>query len=176
MSRSNSFRTSILAIGCGTIIAGTVHAQNPVYDITGNVANDHLGFSVANAGDMVNADGMNDILVGAPEDGALLNPQEGYVSLVSGLNGSVVHTWHGDVAGDLFGFSVAGDADVDGDGTPDVIAGAPYHTNVQSADGLVRVLSGATKSELFTVYGDQFGQQLGRQVTGCGDLNGDGRF
>jgi hypothetical protein len=34
--------------------------------------------------------------------------------------------WHGGDAGDRAGWSVAGAGDIDGDGTEDVIAGAPF--------------------------------------------------
>ena len=83
-------------------------------------------------------------------------------------------TFSGDSAGDEFGLSVSGAGDVNGDGTPDLIVGAPGDDNNGSDSGSARVLSGIDGSTLFTFDGDSAGDFFGVSVNGLGDLNGDG--
>lgn len=92
---------------------------------TGRV--DRFGQSVAAAGD-VNADGRSDILVGAPgNDGTGRDAGAAYV--FSGSSGSMLFALSGQQASDEFGAAVAGGADLNGDGRPDVLVGAPRHAN-----------------------------------------------
>ncbi|MFO0981700.1 MAG: integrin alpha [Planctomycetota bacterium] len=127
---------------------------------------DHFGQSVAGAGD-VNADGHDDVVVGAPQEG------NGTVHVYSGKNGAVLWTFSGGTAGDALGHSVAGAGDVNGDGFADIIAGAPWgDTSIVDA-GYARVYSGRTGAMLHDFRGGA-GDALGWSVDGAGDFNGDG--
>ena len=84
-------------------------------------------------------------------------------------------TVRGDSANDFLGCSVSGAGDVNGDGTPDLIVGAPYDDNNGDESGSVCVLSGLDGSTLFTFNGDSAGDRFGDSVSGAGDVNGDGR-
>ena len=84
-------------------------------------------------------------------------------------------TVRGDSANDFLGCSVSGAGDVNGDGTPDLIVGAPYDDNNGDESGSARVLSGLDGSTLFTFNGDSAGDRFGDSVSGAGDVNGDGR-
>jgi hypothetical protein len=76
----------------------------------------------------------------------------------------------GDEAGDDLGHAVAAAGDVNGDGVPDITAGAH-----DSADpGTVRVYSGADGSVLLEFSGASNSDFFGRAVAGAGDLDGDG--
>ena len=75
-----------------------------------------------------------DIIVGAIQ----IDTGGGYARVFSGANGAELFRWLGDQAGDALGVSVAGAADVDGDGIPDVLAG----------DYLVRVRVDGAESPL----------------------------
>ena len=88
-----------------------------------------FGFSVAAAGD-VNADGFDDVLVGAPYDGASTGRygyfSKGEVMVFSGLDGSVLHSYvqNGFITTDL-GYGMAGLGDLNADGHDDFIVGGP---------------------------------------------------
>jgi hypothetical protein len=92
----------------------------------------------------------------------------------SGFDGSVLHVFHGDAAGDHLGFSVAGAGDVDRDGLCDVILGAPGDDNNGIDCGSARVMSGATGLLLFSFDGDDAGDDFGNAVASAGEVNGDG--
>ena len=94
----------------------------PLYTFYGDNFLDEFGRSVSGAGD-VNGDGFADLIVGAAFD-----DNNGFTSgsarVLSGFDGSVLYTFNGDNAGDLFGRSVSGAGDVNGDGFADLIVGA----------------------------------------------------
>jgi hypothetical protein len=134
-------------------------------------AGDSFGFWVAGTGD-VNHDGHDDVLVGAPTD-AQNGLSAGAAFVFSGANGTVLRKLLG-ASNTLFGFSVAGGSDSDGDGVPDFAIGARRDTLAGNNAGSVRVVSGASGLTLYTAYGS-VGDELGFSVAFAGDQNRDGR-
>ena len=127
-----------------------------------------FGDSVSGAGD-VNGDGTPDLIVGAPFDN-----NSGSARVLSGSDGSVLHNFYGDSAGDEFGRSVSGAGDVNGDGFADLIVGAPRDDNNGNTSGSARVLSGSDGGVLYSFDGDNAFDFFGWSVSGAGDVNGDG--
>ena len=144
-----------------------------LYTFNGGAAGDQLGFSVSGAGD-VNLDGYADIIAGASRASTVNGTNSGSALVFSGKDGSVLYTFLGDSAGDIFGYSVSGAGDVNADGFPDLIVGAIQDDNNGAASGTARVFSGKDGSILYTFAGDATQNILGHSVSGAGDVNQDG--
>ena len=76
--------------------------------------------------------------------------------------------------GDDFGRSVADAGDLDQDGTPDVVVGAPFDGANGTSSGSVFAYSGRTGDLLWTRAGGDSGDLFGWAVDGLGDVNNDG--
>ncbi len=159
--------TSLLALAAPAWGQATV-----LRTFSGTSPGDGLGFSVARAGDL-NGDAVPDLIVGAPQGGTLPSAP-GYARAISAVDGVLLFTLTGSNPGDRFGWSVAGAGDVDGDGAPDVIVGAPLSATSPTAGGYAQVFSGAGGTLLLTLVASAAGEGFGRAVAGPGDLNGDG--
>ncbi|MBL7009401.1 MAG: FG-GAP repeat protein [Planctomycetes bacterium] len=133
-----------------------------------------LGASVAPLGDL-DLDGAEDWLVGAPGEDPLANYDAGSVYVLSGATGNQLRRYDGVSSGGGAGASVAGPGDVDGDGFPDVLAGAPEAWNGSAREaGAAYLWSGSTGALLWQVVGRTEYGSLGFSVSGSGDLDGDG--
>jgi hypothetical protein len=95
--------------------------------LAGSSPLDGFGEAVAGAGDL-DADGLADLLVGAPgadPDGPGPLGKVGEVLLYSGASGTRLASFPGATLYDRFGEAIAGGADLDGDGLPDILAATP---------------------------------------------------
>lgn len=77
-------------------------------------------------------------------------------------------------AGERLGMAVSAAGDINGDGVPDLIVGAPYANVAGPASGRVLVVAGATGSVIHALGGAAAGDLLGCSVAGVGDVTGDG--
>jgi hypothetical protein len=159
------------ASGFGTTASATLES---------NQADARLGISVSGAGD-VNGDGYGDVIVGATsydkgqaDEGAAFV----YHGSASGLSTTASATLESNQADARLGVSVSGAGDVNGDGYSDVIVGAYYYDKGQTNEGAAFVYhgsaSGVSTTASATLESNQASANLGRSVSGAGDLNGDG--
>jgi len=138
---------------------------------------DHLGYSVASAGD-VNGDGYSDIIVGLPGSSKGNGRIQVYYGSKDGpvsLNGGDF-IWASLAKGAALGWSVSTAGDIDGDGLAEILAGGPTAAGSGSGRGYVVVIHefmGLVTSHL-QLWPDRDGAGLGWSVACAGDVNGDG--
>ncbi|MFQ5748523.1 MAG: integrin alpha [Planctomycetota bacterium] len=134
---------------------------------------DQLGWSVAGLGD-VDGDGFPDLALGAVQKLVRSHPAPGYVRILSGFNGALLHEINGSSPRGEFGSSVAELGDLDGDGFSDFVIGARYDREAGPRFGAARVYSGKNAALLFFFGGDSAEEEFGQAVAGAGDVNADG--
>lgn len=142
-----------------------------LFKATGGAPNWWLGHD-AQAADDLDGDGVADIIVGSPFNGA------GRAIVYSGASlgtGVVIHTFPGAAPGDQFGSRVDGRGDFNGDGVGDVVIGAPGNDAAASGAGRASIYSGADFSLICHINGPTSNDAFGSGVSFVGDLNGDGR-
>lgn len=175
--------------GAAYLVSGPASGTSSLAEATaklyGEDSADVAGWSVARAGDL-DGDGLTDLLIGAIghcaggyDAGAayaVLGPVSGTGALAD-ADGKRVGEGLESHAGEAL--SSAGD--VDGDGTPDVLIGAPHldgpDTDLQ---GRVYLVEGPAlgiadvTTAVATLNGEREGYSGGQSVSSAGDLDGDG--
>lgn len=135
----------------------------------GASANELFGSSAVLVGDL-DGDSIRDLAVGAPKRAA-----KGAVELISGADGSLLGTLTGAVAGDDFGAALDFGGDTDGDGSGELLVGAPgFDGTGGNGCGRVQLFELATLATDATFDGLAAGHGLGRSVAALGDYDGDG--
>jgi hypothetical protein len=167
------------------------------FEIEGDVPTEGFGESVDPIGD-INNDGIDDLVIGAPELFGAMQPGRAYVVFgrdggfpafwqsdeLDGTNGFVIDGEEGD---DLAGFSVSAAGDLNGDGLADLVIGAAEADPNGSSSGRAYVLFGSRSpfeplvdlgrldgTNGFAVSGEAAFDRAGGAVAGVGDFNGDG--
>jgi hypothetical protein len=127
-------------------------------------------FFTASVGDL-DGDGTSDFYAADYAAGDT-GPFAGYAATYSGRDGSLLHSWFGENAGDGMGPGREA-GDVDGDGVDDLAVGS-YQYGADDA-GRITIFSGATGAVLRTLTSTTAGENLGFDALGIGDVDGDGR-
>jgi len=136
-----------------------------------------FGCSLAAGGD-INRDGYGDLIVGAPFATARGMTGAGRVDVYYGgspMNAVADKTFFGEVADAHFGWSVSGNASVDGDTSLDLVVGAPGHRVGLSATGAAYVIRNIIKANpnVNLATGKANGDEFGFAVAMIQDMNAD---
>ncbi len=151
---------NILAL---SFLATGLHAQTLLFNLVDSPDYSLFGYAIAGGLD-VNADGYDDVIVGAPAE----NNSKGSVRVYSGNGGSLLH-YIGAAEFGHVGHTVVALGDVNQDGYDDFAYGDPGYGQVK---GRVTAISGADYTIIFKAFGGlpvNFGEALGT----C-DINDDG--
>jgi hypothetical protein len=157
-------------------------ADTDADSIISGAAFDEVGRSVAGVGDL-NGDGFDDILIGTDIAGGSF---QGQVFLFNGpLSGerpaaSADAVISGSFPNESFGASVASAGDMNGDGIPDLIVGAPRFPLNGNDTGRAYIFYGPVAGSLIAtdadaiIFGENLNDGFGGSVDKAGDINGDG--
>jgi hypothetical protein len=152
----NAGRVRIYSGATGAILSHSV----------GDAASTYYGTTLARTGDL-DADGFDDLLIGAPDAVEADGSSKGLVRVLSSKQNAEIRSHGGKHDGDQFGFAVAGIGDIDRDGVADYAITAPGAV----PNGVVDLFSGADGAPRFELGRDSVG--FGNSIAG-GDFNGDG--
>ena len=180
----NGDYVGVASLFLGPVATGAQTLDEADATFYGETSGDRAGFSVALVRD-VNQDGLDDVVVGAPEndDGGptagagylMLGPTSGDYSL-----GDADAKLMGENLSDQAGYSVSDGGDLNGDSYGDFIIGARSDDYTGSASGAAYMFTGpVTGSQDIAnaagkAVGLATGDAAGQAVAGVGDANGDG--
>ncbi|MEW5986899.1 MAG: FG-GAP-like repeat-containing protein [Chloroflexota bacterium] len=168
--------TQMAGVGLVQVYYGSTTGlpDSPSWTATGSSADNWFGYSVSTAGD-VDGDGFNDVIVGAPSNGAQSGSTFVWLGSPTGLNPDSPPDWATSSISPTYGLSVGTAGDVNGDGYSDVVVGAPG--TMTDTIGLVYVYYGSpgglSSTPDWTVRGEQADDGFGASVGTAGDVNDD---
>jgi MYXO-CTERM domain-containing protein len=158
-----------LHAGSASGVATTASATLAAPDV-----DSEFGQDVAGAGD-VDGDGHDDVIVGAPYYSSYTGRAYVYAGGAGGLATTPAATLTGSSSGGYFGFAVDGAGDVDADGFADVIVGSFMASSRRGRAFLYAgSASGVATVATATLAGSASYDELGADVAGLGDVDGDG--
>ncbi|HXG20398.1 MAG TPA: integrin alpha [Methylomirabilota bacterium] len=186
----NKDGVSDMLIGAPYSTVGVTTVQGRVYAFSGKdgkvlftlddpqpAAGEVFGWRVTSAGDL-NKDGIPDILVGAPYKDVGSNPAQGVALVFNGADGKFLFALNSPAPKpySCFGYTIAQGPDVDQNGAPEILVGAPFQTvDVDHVAGEVFLFNGSDGRHL-TTFDDPYphqGASFGYSIASPGDVNGD---
>ena len=174
--------------GCAWLVSGDDREDADVDDVMyarycGQGDNEYLGWSVSYAGD-IDGDGLMDAIFGAP--GNTVGGGDAGMAFVvlGGEDGDFdaeddAYAWLIGTGGEA-GTSVSDAGDVDGDGSADLIVGAPEEDDGGANSGTAYLILGGVSGTFdlssadTKLYGTETNEYAGWSVSSAGDVNNDG--
>lgn len=156
-----------LALLVCALAAPFASAQTPLplrHEITGTQIFGAIGEELGRLPD-INGDGADELIVSSSPVGK--------VFVYSGYDASLLLTLHTTGLFDDFGTDVCGISDVNNDGTPDIVVGAPGDDAAGVDAGRVDVFSGQDASLIYSIFGDFTEDRFGSSVSAIQDSNSD---
>lgn len=157
-------------VGQVRVYSGTTRAL--LRSFTSREADDAFGVSACFIADL-NADGVDDILIGAPRASTIGGVRTGRVYALCGVSSGVIFTVDGEVFSD-FGRTVAPVGDLDADGVPDFAVAQRRVDPLGEWYGLVTLHSGVAGELIGGFWSDEGDATFGYSVESVGDLDDDG--
>lgn len=200
-----AFLSAAALVMCGQVMSqqrvelGALNGEEGTL-IIGAQSTDMSGFSVSEIGD-INGDSVTDLIIGAPHADRVADENQGKSFVVFGqsgfsaasfnlasLDGSNGFVITGIDSLDESGTRVRNAGDINNDGTPDLVIGAPMADHAAGIDaGEAYVIYGSDQpfpaninledldgSNGFVLQGADAGDLLGGSVSAAGDFNNDG--
>lgn len=130
----------------GSVVAVSGRTGALLFTAHGKDAGDALGAEVTRLGD-VDRDGIEDLAAASYYD----DSQAGSVTVLSGKTGATLYSIRGTHAGDLFGCALGGGVDFNGDGTSDLVVGAPGDWFQGPGSAYVSIFDGRTGTRIRTI-------------------------
>jgi hypothetical protein len=143
-----------------------------LWTVTAPKTGGDLGSFFVGGLDDLDGDGTPDVYVGDYVDSAN-GGQSGAAYVMSGADGSRIYAWRGPRPKEGMGPGREA-GDIDGDGVQDVAVGSYLSSSGAKLAGKVDVFSGATGARIASITSTRIGENLGFDVVGLGDTNGDG--
>jgi hypothetical protein len=165
--------------GAAYVYFGGVAMDNTSdWTLLGLAASDGFGNDASGAGD-INGDGYADVIVGAQSNDIIGSSSGAAYVYFGGPAPDALPdlTLPGASSSDLFGSSVAGGQDVNGDGHPDLLVGASNADVSTISPGRVYLYFGgplANATADLVLTGEGASDNFGIKVTFAGDIDGDG--
>ena len=182
-----------LFLGASVLAGGSFEMDSAHASFVGQSGWDSSGYAISSAGD-VDGDGLDDLLISAPEASALSG--EAYVgksylyfasSIIQGGTFYLAQadvSFQGEYTYDFSGASVSSAGDVDNDGLADVLISAPKNAQNGEFAGKTYLFFGSTISKGGAFHlseadaaflGEALYDRSGGSLASAGDVDGDGR-
>jgi len=182
-----------LFLGASVSAGGSFEMDSAHASFIGQSGWDSSGYAISSAGD-VDGDGLDDLLIGAPEASALSGESfvgKSYLYFGSSvIQGGTFYlaqadvSFQGEYTYDFSGGAVASAGDVDNDGLADVLIAAPSNAQNGEFAGKTYLFFGSTISKGGSFHlrdadaaflGEALYDRSGGSLASAGDVDGDGR-
>lgn len=160
--------SALVLIVVSPAAAQCVESCTAIHTWVGEAAGDQFGWVSNNIGD-IDLDGVNDLVLTAPTSGAN-GFHSGRIYVYSGQGGEELFRATGPAANWQFGHDAFTAGDLNGDGRPEIVVGAP---GVSTGRVYVYTYDGNQSTVMHTFFGQVSGDQFGYRVFGGMDVDGD---